>query len=390
LTRSHDPSKSSKKARRKRQLPIATELEEAMIQRNLISGLVLMALAGTASADSKIESIEYYDDTTLWVLGQVARTTVTSGTGTVEASRTEFGWMALPTKIYNFGKLQQTLAYDMSGVLGKRGTLLTVTDGRTNPTTLSHWKRGIPQTINFADETARFADVDDLGQIRAVVDESGAMTCYGYDPMGRISQVTQPSETNPAVCDTSSSEKTVITFNAAETENYGLPIGHWVQTTHTGSGYKEVHFDALWRPVVVETYDSDYGSSASNGTRSITVTRYDTDGRVIYQSYPTRTLSSYVTSNQGTWTWYDTLGRPTRIKQDDGSTTGLVTTIDYLPGFQRRTTDPRVYATTESFQTFDEPTFSAPIRIDAPEDTRTTIDRDVFGKPTTLTKQSSL
>jgi YD repeat-containing protein len=342
------------------------------------------AMQAHAQTTTKTETIEYHDDTALWVLGQTERTTVNG----IETSKTDYGWMALPVQTYAFGKLQQIITYDSSTVgTGTRGTIKTVSDGRDTSTfdtttTFTDVKRGIPQSIVFGDGSTKIANVNDLGQILAIVDESGATTCYDYDPMGRIKRITHPSDANPALCDTSSSEEAFSDFAPVATDNYGISTGHWVQTTHTGTGYKVVHFDALWRPLVAETYDSSDPSSS----RSITVTRYDADGRVIYQSYPTRTLSSFVTSSLGTWTWYDALGRPKRIEQDSELGHRLVTTIDYLTGFQRKTTDPKLNITIESFQAFDQPTFDAPVLIDAPENQRTTIARDVFGKPTSMTR----
>jgi YD repeat-containing protein len=342
------------------------------------------AIQAHAQTNSKTETIDYHDDTVLWVLGQTQRTTVDG----IETSKVDYGWMALPVQTYAFGKPQQTVTYNTTSVdAGQRGTIKTLSDARntsafSTTTTYADFKRGIPQLISFGDGSARRADVDDLGQILATVDESGATTCYHYDLSGRIDRVTQPSDANPALCDTSSSEETVSEFKSVATQNYGIAINHWVQTTFTGSGYKIVHFDALWRPLVAETYDD----SDIPGTRSIIVTRYDAEGRAIYQSFPTRTLTSYATSNQGTWTWYDALGRPNRIEQSSELGGPLVTSIEYLTGFRRKTTDPKLNTTIESFQTFDQPSFDAPVLIDAPENQRTTIARDVFGKPTAMTR----
>jgi hypothetical protein len=82
---------------------------------------------------------------------------------------------------------------------------------------------------------------------------------------------------------------------------------------------------------------------------------------------------------------FDALGRVTAVAQD--SELGpLTTTTQYLSGFQRRTTDPRGNSTTEQFAAYDQPSFDQPTQIDAPEDTRTTITRDIFGKPTAIAR----
>jgi hypothetical protein len=42
--------------------------------------------------------------------------------------------------------------------------------------------------------------------------------------------------------------------------------------------------------------------------------------------------------------------------------------------------------TTETFRTYDQPSFDMPTQIDAPENLRTTIVRDRFGKPLSVTR----
>lgn len=98
----------------------------------------------SSTGHGKTETLEYQDDTTLWVLGQVKRTT----TDGVETSRTTYGWKALPTQSFSFGKLRQTLTYDSTSAVasGQLGTVKTVADGNSNVTTLGSWKRGIPQS----------------------------------------------------------------------------------------------------------------------------------------------------------------------------------------------------------------------------------------------------
>ena len=59
----------------------------------LVAALVLSG-AAAAQTYTKTETIEYHDDTTLWVLGQVKRTT----TNGIETAETTYGWMALPWK----------------------------------------------------------------------------------------------------------------------------------------------------------------------------------------------------------------------------------------------------------------------------------------------------
>ncbi|MFT4094554.1 MAG: hypothetical protein QM640_13055, partial [Niabella sp.] len=88
------------------------------------------------------ETITYADNTTTWVLGQVAQRSVN---GLVASSISYDATTALPVEIYAFGLLQQSLTYNADG------TVATIMDGRNNVTALSNWKRGIPQSITYAD-----------------------------------------------------------------------------------------------------------------------------------------------------------------------------------------------------------------------------------------------
>src|SRR5690606_15812008 len=64
----------------------------------------------------------------------------------------------------------------------------------------------------------------------------------------------------------------------------------------------------------------------------------------------------------------------------------LVTSHAYLSLFRTQVTDPRGYVTTTSFQAFDQPATDAPRLIQSPAGVSTTIARDLFGKPTSLTR----
>ncbi|HBM66146.1 MAG TPA: hypothetical protein DD418_22115, partial [Pseudomonas sp.] len=88
------------------------------------------AIAG-AQSYSRTEVITYHDNTSKWVLGQVASRTVN---GTVVESTTFNATTAQPLTYSSYGKLQQTLTYNADG------TVATVKDGNNNLTTLSSWK----------------------------------------------------------------------------------------------------------------------------------------------------------------------------------------------------------------------------------------------------------
>jgi YD repeat-containing protein len=290
----------------------------------------------------------------------------------VETERVEFDARGLPWRTYKFGKLQQTLTY------GADGTLATVADANNNVTSLSQWKRGMPQLVSFADQTVQKAWVNDDGTLAWVADERSARTCYDYDNMGRVRRITFPSERTTETCEAYSAAtpdawaQREVVFEAVGADEYGIGAGHWRKIESAGNARTETYYDALWRPLLTRQYDASNVAATQRFTRS----QYDAYGRTTFKSYP----ASDSTALSGVWTEYDVLGRPTSVSQD--SEQGLLTTrIDYGPGLSRTTTDPRNKVTIERFQVFDTPTFDVPIQVDAPEGTRTVIVRNSLGTP---------
>ena len=338
---------------------------------------------------SKTETTEYedyipttYSPSNPWVLGQVKRTT----TDGVQTSRTEFDARHLPWRLFGTDSRpvasqtpQQILTYNTDG------TVLTVADGLNHVTTLSSWKRGIPQSILRPDSTTESAVVDDKGWLLSVTDRMGTTTGYDYDPMGRLKLI------NYTNSDTVVWNDSTRTFAITSAPEYGLAAGHWKQTVSTGNGRTTTWLNARWQPVLALTEDA-----ANAATRSYVVTRYDVEGRVVFTSYPVATLTDANAPLPGIATTYDSLGRITKVAQDaettiPGNSTGkLVTTTAYLAPFQTLVTNPEGVSTRTSYQAFDSPSTDAPTTIVAAENRAekqtTTIVRDDFGKPTSMTR----
>jgi len=184
-----------------------------------------------AQSYSRTEVITYEDNTAvhvssanayIWVLGQTKSVTCVAAIPTnaacdgtadpgnassdISSETTYDTTYALPLTSKSFGKTQATLGYDTTSLLasGQLGSLKTVMDGRSQITTLTNWKRGVPQSVSFptSPATSKSAVVDDNGLITSVTDETGAKTCYSYDNVGRLTGVTYPSETIAGACDT--------------------------------------------------------------------------------------------------------------------------------------------------------------------------------------------
>ena len=351
--------------------------------RSIAAGLLLaVSTPQIAQAQSyvKTETIEYHDDLSLWVVGQVKRTT----TNGIESSRTDYGWLAMPTTSYAFGLRKQTLGYYADG------TVSTIKDGNDHVTTASNWKRGIPQLIHYPatpespSGATVSASINDQGWPIAVTDEVGSRTCYGYDVMGRISQVTYPSETTLGICDTSAWNAEVRTFQPVAAPEFGIAAGHWRHSVSLGASRKEVYFDALWRPLLMREYDT----ANVPGTQRLTAFAYDHAGRKTFTSYAVASASAFNAITQGIRTSYDVLGR-VRVETQDSELGSLGTYTEYLAGGRTRVTNPRQQSTTASYVYYDEPVYDRPVWIEHPEGALTQITRDVFGKTTALTRRNA-
>lgn len=322
---------------------------------------------------SRSEATAYYDNTARWVLGQVSSVTQTSPAPAVVVEQTDYDAADLPWRRYQLGLLKQTLTYYGDA------TLATVKDGNGNTTTLSSWKRGVPQAIIYPDLNSQSAAVDDNGWIRSITEENGFATRYDYDLMGRLTLVDYPDYDGP-----NNWNNTVSSFEKVNGNEYGLPANHWRHTVSTGNARKVTYFDGFWRPVVEEQYDVVNVA----GTLSQTVKRYDENGRLAFQSYPLRGLTDFTAAAQGTTTLYDPLDRVTRVEQSS-EWGALATQTEYLPGLQVRVTNPRWKATTTSYMAYDQPTTDWPVLIAQPEGVFTDIVRDSFGKPTSLRRRNA-
>lgn len=342
-------------------------LFSAIAMAPLLPGMV------NAQSYSRTEAISYHDNTSKWVLGQVASRAFDG----VAVEQTSFdGNYAMPLQTWSFGKLKQTLTYNADG------TVSTIKDGNNNVTSLSNWKRDVPRTVSYPNGTTQSAVVDDNGWITQVTDQNGFAKSFGYDAMGRLQTTTHPSG------DTANWNVEYRSFGPSATAEYGLSAGFWRQIVTAGNYKKITYFDALWRPVIIQEED------VSNPAVTIRQTRmaYDHRGSKTYQSFPINPYvsgwSNYDAPLPGSWSDYDALGRVTESAQD--SEHGLlITTTTYGKdawGAYTNVRNPRGGETRTWYQMFDQPSYDAPTRIAQPEDVITTITRDIFGKPTAITR----
>ena len=340
---------------------------------------------GSATRTTKTE---YYDHTGKWVLGQVKKSTLGS---TVVADIGFDATYGLPLTFTRFGQLQHTAAYDTASAVatGQRGTLTTLTDGNNQTTTYSDWKRGIPQAIDYPDGSGESVAVSNTGWIDSVTDELGYKTCYEPDLMGRLKTITYPSETAVVTdtCDASAWNVTSIGYAKVAAPGYGLPANLWRRTETTGTRKTETFYDGAWQPILERRSTTD----ASAGQRFVRRDFFPI-GRNIFESFPVDTVpvSGYADIDAGTHHHVDVLGRPVSTAVDSELPAGLlIHETTYPPdAFKTVHTPARgaATATTTTYQTFAEPSYDAPLVITAPEGTKSTYTRDLWGKPLTLTR----
>ena len=321
--------------------------------------------------DSRTEALVYFDQTAKWVLGQTQSVTET-GTGLAMESHDYQASTGNRIASYSFGRLVNRFDYYADGTLKSR------LDPLGRGATFSNYKRGLAQNVAYVGGGSESASVDDSGLITWVINAAGTKTSYGYDLGGRLSLITPPADTGVTY------NPTQLAFVPVSTAEFGLAGGHWRQTVSTGNARTERYFDALWRPRLTVTYDNLNKPSTSRAV----LQRYDIDGRVTFRSLPQRSFSSVDGPATGTTNTYDGLGR--RLLQKQDSELGvLTTTTEYLSGFKRRVTNPRGHASTTEFQAFDVPSEDTTRAVDLPAGIGIDIDRDIFGKPRSITRSGT-
>ena len=318
---------------------------------------------------TRSEVTEYYDNGSLWVLGQKQRVAELTTNQEVERHIFEDA-TALKSASFSFGRPTHRFAYRADG------TLQTLYDAADRPIQFQDFMRGKPQRAIFADGSVASRVISNLGQVESQTNEAGTTTSYTFDAMGRVASINYPGGDPVAYL------PTLQSFTQVPADEYGLPPGHWRQTVSTGNGYRHRYFDGLWRVRLEHRFDAaDVGA-----TSSFVETRYDADNRKAFESYPSR---GFAWVNQqvlpGKATRYDGLDRVVQ-QRADSELGPLITTTDYLGGFQRRVTNPRGHATQFGFQAFDSPSEDHIAQIWAPEGVSVAIPRDVWGKPTAITR----
>lgn len=307
------------------------------------------------------ERISYLNDLPHWVVGLPLQVDNLTKGEVVSANSYDLSNVTLQSRS-RFGQKLMSYTYDAQGLLA------SFTDGNNNATTLGSYKRGIPQSIHYPDNTSQSLVVDDFGQIASMTDQAGSTTSYSYDPVGRLTGITYPSG-DEAAWHPQSSRYVFVT--SAER---GLAANHWQRIVTKGNAVTTTFYDVMLRPVL-----SDVSISGTN-TNLSTVTGYDWRNQKIFSAYPVSSSPSIGATLTGVTTTYDALGRLTQTQQDS-ELGALTTTVSYLPGARQQVTDPKGNTTTVTYQVFDQPSYDTPIQMQAPEGINQEITRDLYGNP---------
>lgn len=322
------------------------------------------SIAGQSAIE---EQTSYLNDLPHWVLG-LPQETDNLTTGEQESVYTyNLSNVTLQSRS-KFGQTLMNYSYD------GQGQLAGFTDPNNHTTTLSNYKRGIPQSIGYPDGKSQSLVVDDFGQISSLTDQAGSTTSYSYDSIGRITGITYPAGDEVAWYPKS------FSYTPVTSAERGISGTHWRRTTTKGNAITTTYFDAMLRPVLSDT--SINGVSTSDISTRID---YDWKGQKTFVSYPVSGAPDLGSIGSGTTSVYDALGRLTQTQQASELGT-LTTTTAYLSGARKQVTDPKNYVTTTGYQVFDQPSYDAVIQVQAPEGITQAISRDLYGNPLSITQ----
>ncbi|WP_448101437.1 hypothetical protein [Luteibacter jiangsuensis] len=309
------------------------------------------------------ERNQYLDDQAHWVVGLPTVYENVSDSETI--SQNVYDPISLTiAERYRFGR--KVMAYTFAA-----GELSSFSDGNGRVTLLSDYKRGIPRTVSYPDGTSQHFEVTDFGEISSATNQLGNTTSYTYNSIGRLSNVTLPPGDSVAW------NSTQISYDFIGSNERGLVGPHLRRSETRGGKVSTTYYDAMLRPVLIDSYNGDRTIVA--GTR----TEYDWKGRTIFQSMREDRSLDLSQPVAGTRTEYDVLGREV-LSTNISSLGELLTRTEYGSGSSATTIDAKGNRTTRWYQAFDQPNYKNLVRLVAPEGIVQTVSRDRYGHPTEI------
>ncbi|HEY4093793.1 MAG TPA: hypothetical protein VGN46_19990 [Luteibacter sp.] len=315
---------------------------------------------------SVLDRTTYQDDYAHWVLGLPLQSDNLTTGETVSRNVYDANSLTLSER-YRFGRKVMGYTFNV------QGQLASFTDGNGHTTSIGNYVFGIPGLISFPDGTTQSVAVDGFGQIAGIADQTGAVTHYGYDAIGRLARIDYPAG------DTVAWAPKTFQYSYIGAAR-GINGAHWVRSDTQGNWSHRTDYDVMMRPVALGTADQNTGAGYVSSRID-----YDWAGRKIFQSYPVDGAPDLSGMSLGVVTHYDVLGRP--VQQIQHTELGdLSTSTTYLQGIGRQVQDPKGYVTNSYFQAFDAPAYDNVVRVEAPESVVQTIQRDSYGNPTSITQ----
>jgi YD repeat-containing protein len=320
------------------------------------------------SAGSKVdERTTYLDDAIHWVVGLPLQADNLSMGETVSRYVYDPNTLTLSER-YHFGR--KVMGYTFNAA----GQIETFTDANGQTTRLYTYYRGIPTDIRYPDGTTQALSVDDMAQVRSIRNQAGDTTTYSYDAIGRVAGISYPSN------DTVAWNGKTFTYEYIGSAERDIGANHWRRTMRQGDRVQTTYFDALLRPLISDAYRGSDGS-----LRTSNRTDYNSKGQKTFVSYPYAGAPGLASMGAGIATAYDVTGRPTSSTQNSEQG-DLTTTTTYLAAAGKVVKDPNGALTTIYYQSFDEPSYDGPLRVEAPEGVVQDITRDVYGNPTSISQ----
>jgi RHS repeat-associated protein len=263
------------------------------------------------------------------------------------------------TTYKKFGVTYGTFNYYTSGTAA--GQINWHKNALNHQTTLSNYKRGVPQTIVRRDGVTVSQVVDNNGWITSQTDGRSITNSFEYNNMGWLTKVNRPA-------------------SWADTNVSYSSLGNGLVITATrGNSRTTTTRDGLMRVILNKSEDLTGHSSAR-----YVKTTHDGLDRVTFESFPSHSASP----SAGTNTSYDGLGRVTQMAETVSPF--ATTTTAYLSNNRIRVTDPAGAQTTTTFRAYGAPaTDEAMVILDA-TGTTTTMTRDIYGNITNLNQSSGL
>lgn len=215
------------------------------------------------------------------------------------------------------------------------------------------------QTVERPDGAKLSQLVDDNGWVTRITDFENVTKNYGYDDLGRLELIDNPSGWNDI-------SLSFVSATSTEQASLGLEAGTYKRTMSQGNFLRTRYFDGLLRPVLESKKDT------SSGITYHLNREFDAHGNVAFESY----WSTSPTESQGVRNAYDGLQRLASTVRTADSAENK---IEYLTGNRVKATDPRGHATTVSYKAYGQPDQSMPVSIAAPEGVTTTLSYNLFG-----------